>query len=194
MDMPSWRIERDLDRGGTGRYVLTRETWRAEVGWSMDGDAEREVLELVLDSVAEGFDAEPVEARVEQLPGELRVHRLLRFDSTGWMAFTYIACRGSGVAVLVGTGGHPRETLQSLHDRMLTTFRCRSSALPKLTVSWPITDLPEEFGLLGDGSPSLAHRDGRWAALSRLGPEMGVEARLADPRTLRRERLRLRWG
>ncbi len=180
MDMPSWEVQQDSDEGGGGRYAVAQGALRAGVNWSLDGHAEIDVLDTSLEMAGQAIDAELVDRRVEHLPGELRLHGLFQPVPGHWVSMTQIACRESGVLVSVSVSGRPKESVQSLQRRMLTTLLCRSGDLPELTVAWPFTDLPEAFGLQMDGSPVLGHRDGRWAMVGRLSYDP-IESMRSDP-------------
>lgn len=170
MDLPAWPVETDHDNGATGRHVRVADRMRAEVAWSMDGNADLASLDGVIDAMEEAYAMVRVERRVERPPGQLRLFGLFDFGGRAWLAITQVDCREVGVLATVSTLAPEREQVQRLHGAMLDSFACRSADRPALVNAWPVSDLPDEFGVWLDGSPLLMHRDGRWILIGVLAP------------------------
>lgn len=168
MAFPSWSVDTDDDLGATGRYVRTDGLKRAEVSWYLYEGSDIAPFDASLKALQEGYGMVVVERRAYPDAEAPRLEALLDYAGRGWIAMTQIACAQAGVGVTVSVASPTRAESETLSEKVLDTFTCRSADLPRLVETWPDSDLPGSFGLYQDGSPILVNADGRWVMITRL--------------------------
>lgn len=158
ISMPRWPVLADepgIYEVGDQSDALAQVMWRPAPSFSA-AEIEATLPDFVADLNMTLFGQQQV-----QLDHGIAFDVTAKASSESWLALTIIQCDGTWLRVTIGVSGGSSRVVE-LRDRLRESFSCADTGSARAVSAWPVTDLPDDFGVREDGEMLiLAHADGR---------------------------------